>query len=100
MKPEIVFKPLDSRYSEMTHLGVISACGISIDPYKKLKMGEEAVIKIQPDRAFTLYHLGMKPEKVVVENEKQLRVVMPENCLLVFKYNTEERNAQAFSTFD
>jgi hypothetical protein len=99
LQPQIVFKPLDSRYSERTHLGVLSASGFTVDPFQMLKMGEEVIIKIEPDRAFTLYHLGAEPEKAVIENRKQLRVVMPSKCLLVFKYDNDEQKVRVFSSF-
>jgi|GEM_PF-2074896 len=52
---------------------------------EKLTPGEEIVFKLLPNQDFTLYYVGERPEKVLID-EQGLRALVPSGmCILVFK---------------
>jgi len=61
---------------------------------EKLTPGGEVIFKLLPNRDFTLYYVGERPEKVLVD-KRGLRVLMPsKECVLMFKY---EKNSNPTS---
>ncbi|HBX64184.1 TPA: hypothetical protein DGD59_03270 [Candidatus Collierbacteria bacterium] len=61
---------------------------------EKLTPGGEVIFKLLPNQDFTLYYVGERPEKVLVD-ERGLRVLMPLRwSILIFKYENNPTNVE------
>lgn len=62
---------------------------------EKLTPGGEVIFKLLPNQDFTLYYVGERPEKVLVEDRRGLRVLMPSKmCILVLRYDNGPANVE------